>query len=62
LILITAPMVFRQKLETTPFKVGEAVTLSCEIEERDSVNLMAFWFRNDEVIMGDIEKNTVLVR
>ncbi|XP_067932272.1 obscurin-like isoform X2 [Watersipora subatra] len=52
--------IFRQKLETTSFKVGEAVTLLCEIEgEGDSCT--GFWYRNDELLMGDIEKNTVLV-
>lgn len=56
-----AGMIFRKKLETSALKVGDTVELECEVEgDKDEAN--AFWYRNDELIMGDIEKNTVLVR
>ena len=54
-------MIFRQKLETTALKVGEAIVMECEVEGDDS-DVVAHWYRNDELLMGDIEKNTVLVR
>lgn len=54
-------MVFRRKLDTTAFKVGESAELECDIEGDDS-NAFAYWYRNDELLMEDIEKNTVLVR
>lgn len=60
-IFITGEMIFRQKLEPTALKVGEAVVLECEIEG-DNDNVLGNWYRNDELLMGDIEKNTVLVR
>lgn len=56
-----AGMIFRQKLETTALKVGEAIVMECEVEGDDS-SVVAHWYRNDELLMGDIEKNTVLVR
>lgn len=35
--------------------------MECEVEGDDS-DVVAHWYRNDELLMGDIEKNTVLVR
>lgn len=60
-MILTASKIFRQKLETTSFQVGDSVTLECEVEG-DSADDNGFWYRNDELVLGDIEKNTVLVR
>ena len=35
--------------------------MECKVEGDDS-STRAYWYRNDELLMEDVEKNTVLVR